>query len=341
MRNKTAAKRVEARRKIEILEGRAGFRKPEPLPRFDEAVQQFLAWSAQKHRPKTQELHKLNCQTLMRYFGKKWLDQITPQSVESFRMERQSQARKNAHDGSRVAPATVNRALSTLRLIFTQRDLKPPTRKEMFQAEPEKTRVVTPEEQMAYFKAASQPLHDVAMVILQTGMRPEEVFRLEIKNVDLENRMIFNPFGKTKTAKRYVPMEDEVFEVMKRRVQAAKGHWIFCSPEGPGRAENPDIHIQGVRKAHDAAIRRAGIREHFRLYDLRHTYATRAAQSSMDVLTLASMLGHTKVQMTMRYVHPTDQHKREAAKRLAAYNRELLFNMASAENTEYLQKSLQ
>jgi hypothetical protein len=59
------------------------------------------------------------------------------------------------------------------------------------------------------------------------------------------------------------------------------------------------------------------------------------------VLTLASMLGHTKVQMTMRYVHPTDQHKREAGKRLAAYNRELLFNMASAENTEYLQKSLQ
>jgi hypothetical protein len=38
----------------------------------------------------------------------------------------------------------------------------------------------------------------------------------------------------------------------------------------------------------------------------------------MDVLTLASLLGATKVQMIMRYVHLTDQHKREAAEKLEA-----------------------
>jgi hypothetical protein len=149
-KNRTAAKRAEARRKSEILEGRAGFRRPDPPPRFDDAVKEFLVWSEQKHRPKTQELHKLNCQTLLRYFGKKWLDQITPQLVENFRMERQGEARKNAHDGSKVSPATVNRALATLRLVFTQRGLKPPTRKEMFREEIEKTRVVTVQEELAY-----------------------------------------------------------------------------------------------------------------------------------------------------------------------------------------------
>jgi len=341
MRNKTAAKRVEARRKIEILEGRAGFRKPEPLPRFDEAVQQFLAWSEQKHRPKTHELHTLNCQTLLRYFGKKWLDQITPQLVESFRMERQGEARRNAHDGSIISPATVNRALATLRLIFTQRGLKPPTRKEIFQEETEKTRVVSIDEERAYFKAASQPLHDIATIILHTGMRPEEVFRIEVKNVDLEHQSIFNPFGKTKAAKRKVPMNSVVLEIMKRRVGEAQGPWVFCSPSGPGRAQNPHVHIHSVRKAHDAALRRAGIQDHFRLYDFRHTFATRAAQAGVDVLTLASMLGHTAVQMTMRYVHPTDQHKREAAAKLEAYNRERLFSLANNGDPEYLQKALQ
>jgi hypothetical protein len=45
--------------------------------------------------------------------------------------------------------------------------------------------------------------------------------------------------------------------------------------------------------------------------------------------------------MTMRYVHPTDQHKREAAEKLETYNRERLFSLANNGDAEYLQKALQ
>ena len=83
-----------------------------------------------------------------------------------------------------------------------------------------------------------------------------------------------------------------------------------------------------MRKAHDAAVRRAGIAVPFRLYDLRHTYATRAAQAGVDVLTLAALLAHTTVQMTSRYVHPTDQYKREAMEKLGTYNAERIFRYA-------------
>lgn len=38
----------------------------------------------------------------------------------------------------------------------------------------------------------------------------------------------------------------------------------------------------------------------------------------MDLATLAALMGHTKIQMTMRYLHPADQHKQEAAKKLEA-----------------------
>ena len=81
-----------------------------------------------------------------------------------------------------------------------------------------------------------------------------------------------------------------------------------------------------MRKAHDAAIARASV-QYFRLYDLRHTFATRAAEAGVDVLPVNAVLGHTTVQMTSRYVHPTDAHKADAAKKLEAYNAQLIAQM--------------
>jgi integrase len=62
--------------------------------------------------------------------------------------------------------------------------------------------------------------------------------------------------------------------------------------------------LGSVKKAHKAAAERAKIKGHFRLYDLRHTFATRAVASGADLPTLSALLGHATIQMTMRYVHP-------------------------------------
>ena len=39
------------------------------------------------------------------------------------------------------------------------------------------------------------------------------------------------------------------------------------------------------------------------IYDLRHTFATRAAESGMPVATLAAILGHADLRSVMKYVH--------------------------------------
>jgi integrase len=69
-----------------------------------------------------------------------------------------------------------------------------------------------------------------------------------------------------------------------------------------------------VRKGHNAAIRRAAIKQHFVLYDLRHTFATRAVAAGVDLPTLSAMLGHTSITMTIRYVHPAAEQKRLVTK---------------------------
>ena len=108
-------------------------------------------------------------------------------------------------------------------------------------------------------------------------------------------------------------MTEEVWTLLKNRAIAARGLYVFPSPK------DPDKPIGGVRKAHDAAVVRAGIEEHFLLYDLRHSYASRAAMAGVDLPTPAGLLGHTKIQMTLRYIHFYEEHKREAAAKMEKF----------------------
>ncbi len=54
----------------------------------------------------------------------------------------------------------------------------------------------------------------------------------------------------------------------------------------------------------------------FRLYDCRHTFATRAVENGVDLLVLASILGHSSLRMVMRYSHPSETFKADAIKRM-------------------------
>jgi integrase len=238
-RNKTAALRTEAKRKIDLLERRAGFTKLKQAPKFKEFVEQFLEWSEQHHRPKTHGLHKWNCQTLNRFFSSKYLDEITSEMVEDFKAARKHERRQKAKDGRTVKNATVNRALTTLKLLFHQAERNgyavknPVTGIAMFREPLDSMTVINFEDQAAYLSETSQPLCDIAKVMLDTGMRPEEVFRMRIENIDLKQKTIFNPFGKTQAARRTVPMTDEVLFLLRDRVKEATRRetpFVFPSP---------------------------------------------------------------------------------------------------------------
>ena len=57
-------------------------------------------------------------------------------------------------------------------------------------------RVLSAEEETKYLAKATPLLRDVAMMMLQTGMRPEEVYRIQPENVHLSKAYLVNPFGK-------------------------------------------------------------------------------------------------------------------------------------------------
>jgi len=42
--------------------------------------------------------------------------------------------------------------------------------------------------------------------------------------------------------------------------------------------------------------------------------------SGIDLATLAAMLGHSQIQMVLRYAHPTEQYQALAMRRLEEFN---------------------
>ncbi len=120
-------------------------------------------------------------------------------------------------------------------------------------------------------------------------------------------------FGKTPFARRTVPLTPQAREVLSRRMSEVESEWVFP------RATDPSRPLASVADAHEAAVRRAKIERPFRLYDLRHTALTRMAMAGVDLPTLRELAGHASIQMSMRYVHPTPEHKRAAMTKLAEF----------------------
>ena len=51
---------------------------------------------------------------------------------------------------------------------------------------------------------------------------------------------------------------------------------------------------------------------HFRFHDLRHTFASTLVMAGVDIRTVAELLGHKDISMTMRYTHLAPDHMSKA-----------------------------
>jgi integrase len=280
----------------------------------------FLAWSAQEHKahPNTAERYRHSSSALKRHFRNLPLDKITPAEVEHFKSTRSMET--GAHTKRPLRPATVNRELACLKALFNHAikaddNLRNPvSRVKMLSEQNEQDRVVTHSEERLYLDAASDTLRDGATLIVGTGMRPEEVFTLLRSDVHLHGSYLIVQRGKTPAAKRRISLTSPVASVLRGRLGASVGSpYVFPHASDPARPM-PNVHGAHHRAINDSKV------VPFRLYDLRHTFATRAAEAGIDPVTLAAMLGHSRIQMVLRYAHPTQIHQTFAMEKLEAHN---------------------
>jgi integrase len=259
--------------------------------------------------PDAETRHKAKSMTV-RYY-RQGAQMLTRSKLAALRLDEltDEHAQQFAAEYSKLSPSGINRGLRTLRralnLAYQWNQLDKPIKVELAKGENQRDRVLTETELAGYLSACPQPWRDAATIIAEEGMRPGEVFALRWSHVFMSEdctSLIRVVDGKSKAARRILPMTPTVCELLKLRHESqgypADG-WIF--PSGSLRG---NVTQDGVKGQHKRALLESGVAP-FVPYVLRHTGLTHLGKAARgDVFALAKIAGHSTITITQRYIHP-------------------------------------
>lgn len=162
---------------------------------------------------------------------------------------------------------------------------------------------------------ANPKLIPVLACALMTGMRKGEILNLQWQDINLERNIIYILHSKSGKP-REIPI-----------IPALKKVFLSLNPEPCGQVFNlPDISL---RRYFGKAIKQAEITE-FRFHDLRHTFASHFMMRDGNIMDLQKILGHSSLEMTLRYAHLSRKHLSKSIERLDGL---VDFEPKTAENT--------
>jgi integrase len=316
--NPRVARQMEAAHRTSLAKGEVGIREKKPMPTLKEFIEsRFEPWAKarfEKTSPATwHRWYRYNLDLLKDYgsLASLSVDRVTSEAVAEFAAYRQ---------GKGLEVSSVNRSLQVLRRVLhmaVEWGVVPISPKVgMLRGERHRERVVTPGEETRYLAMAPEPLVSVATVLVDSGLRPEECFRLSWDSISWNSGRygtLLVTHGKTAAARRVLPLTPRARSIFERRwiaVGKPLEGWVWVAPTKSGHVEPSTIKKQHAatfkalaleaKKNNEKAIRP------FVLYSLRHTFLTRLGESGCNVWTLARIAGHSSIVMSGRYVHPSD-----------------------------------
>ena len=187
--------------------------------------------------------------------------------------------------------------------------------------------VLTREEiQRFLIQAKAEGYFELFLLELTTGLRRGELLALQWEDLNLETGelkitkqvyrtkedglLISQP--KTKSSIRTISLPPPLLNILKEYREGVNSRWMFPSPV----KEDSPLDPAHIRTRLHLILEHAQCKQ-IRFHDLRHTFATMALGSGMDVKTLSAMLGHVSAATTLDiYTHITDPMRSEAAAKI-------------------------
>ena len=177
-------------------------------------------------------------------------------------------------------------------------------------------RVLTDDEAVRLLDAAEPKARPIIQVLSTTGLRKTEALALRWEHPGWEQD--------TKLKHSIVSFRRGVIRVPSLLAKSDKSREIPLSPELEAffrslQAESKSDLVFGVKeiwhwlkRAADAA----GIKG-LTVHHLRHTAASRMLKAGVDVKTVQEILGHSSLDITLRYLHTDSTAKRDAIAKLS------------------------
>lgn len=231
-------------------------------------------------------------------------DQLGPEQI------RQYQA--HLFHTRKLSAATVSQYVSALRFLFVK------TLRRHYLAEyipfpkcPKRLpTVLTPEEVTRLINASPNLYHRTLLTTLySTAMRRAELCRLKVSDLDSQRMMIRIEQGKGRRD-RNVPLSPKLLETL-------RVYWRWMQPKtflfpGTVKAVRADIPISPntVWYACRQAALAAGIRKPLSPHSLRHSCASHRLEAGADLRTIQVLLGHSRLEHTLVYLHLSPKHLR-------------------------------
>lgn len=139
------------------------------------------------------------------------------------------------------------------------------------------------------------------LVILDNGIRPNELLQILIEDIDFANQRLIvrEKYSKTNTL-RLLPLSLPVINAIKKVIHNRHENWnedvpVFCTFNGRRMTSH---NMQGNFLKYS---RKLGVS--VTPYHLRHTFALWFVRNGGNLFALQKMMGHTKLDMTRHYVN--------------------------------------
>jgi integrase len=299
--SKKNAQRVIDKKKTEIVENKYLDIRKEPDPvKFHDFAKQYLEWARTNKKSSTCSRELYIMRRLDKEFEGKCLHEITSWQIEKMKSER----RKT------LEAASVNRELCLLKHMFAMavkwnmakespvKDVK------RFKGETKRIRYLMPNEIQTLLSKCDGLLRNLlkplVTVALHTGARKGELQSLQWPQVNFDLGII-SLLDTKNGERRDIPMNETTRETLQSLER--KSEFVFPNRNGK-RIDDAQIQI-----AFAEALKRCKI-EDFHFHDLRHTFASNLVMQGADLNDVRVLLGHKKMDMTLRYAHLSPKYKR-------------------------------
>jgi integrase len=232
---------------------------------------------------------------LVPFFGNRDIRNVTPRMIDEYKQSRLDV----------IKPATINRTLAILRKMFNDAvrwgflaSSPMKTIRQLHEAE-KGFNYYDEDEVRSFLPNCSDDFYQIACCAVYTGMRKGEMLALEWGDVDLERKLIRverSGQGSTKSKKvRYVPINSGLLKVLRNLKSRKEGKLVF--PDEKGKMRSTNFRWEMRKAAYVAGLKT------IRFHDLRHTFASNYVIKGGNIVSLKRILGHSTVNMTMRYAH--------------------------------------